>query len=517
MEVQTSAGRYQEQDVQALAVAVFKDEKADEGILKELDEAAGGVVKSVIESEELKGKEGETVYVHLASGGGLRARRLLLVGVGERDNYRQAQISQMAGTVARFLRGKNVKTIGLVARAEGDVEKMVAAAAEGATIGLFEPDKYRTIDKEERAIEKLVVIAEGADEEALKRGAERGRIIGESVNFTRDLANEPGAYMTPTNMAERAREIAEEFGLNVDVLDEARMEQEGMGALLSVSHGSEEDAKLIILKYTPRDAPTTQDEGDLLAFVGKGITFDSGGISLKPGENMELMKYDMSGGATVLGAMRAIAQLKPSIPVLGVVPASENLPSGKATKPGDVVTAMSGKTIEIINTDAEGRLVLSDAICYAKKLGATRIVDMATLTGAVSIALGDVNTAILGTDQELIDEVIAAGKEVGEKFWQLPLDKEYTKQIKSDIADIKNVGGRKAGTITAAAFLKEFADGVAWAHLDIAGTAWGDDAKPYRAKGPTGVAVRTVIEIVERAARAKSGDEKAEAPAAATS
>jgi leucyl aminopeptidase len=513
MEVQTSAGRYQEQDVQALAVAVFKDERADEGILKELDEAAGGVIKSVIESEELKGKEGETVYIHLAGGGALRARRLLLIGVGERENYRPAQVSQMAGTAARFLRGKNVKTVALVARAEGDAEKMAAAAAEGATIGLFEPDKYRTIDKEARAIDRFAVIAEGADEEALKRGAERGRIIGESVNFTRDLANEPGAYMTPTNMAERAREIAEEFGLNVDVLDEARMEQEGMGALLSVSHGSEEDAKLIILKYTPRDA-VAQDGDSLLAFVGKGITFDSGGISLKPGENMELMKYDMTGGATVLGAMRAIAQLKPSIPVLGVVPASENLPSGKATKPGDVVTAMSGKTIEIINTDAEGRLVLSDAITYAKKLGATRILDMATLTGAVSIALGDVNTAILGTDQEFIDEVISAGKEVGEKFWQLPLDKEYTKQIKSDIADIKNVGGRKAGTITAAAFLKEFADGVSWAHLDIAGTAWGDEAKPYRAKGPTGIAVRTLLQIVERAARLKSDEQKAQEPAA---
>ena len=200
----------------------------------------------------------------------------------------------------------------------------------------------------------------------------------------------------------------------------------------------------------------------------------------------------------MLGAMRAIAQLKPSIPVLGVVPCAENLPSGKATKPGDVVRAMTGKTIEIINTDAEGRLILADAIAYAKKLGATRIVDMATLTGAVSIALGDVNTAVLGTDQELINEVISAGAEVGEKFWQLPLDAEYSKQIKSDIADIKNVGGRKAGTITAAAFLKEFAEGVAWAHLDIAGTAWGDDAKPYRSKGPTGVAVRTLLRMVER-------------------
>jgi len=498
MEVQTSAGNYKEQDVQALAVAVFKDEKAGEGILKELDEASGGILSSIIESEELKGKEGETVYVHLSSSGSLRARRLLLVGVGSREDYKPAQVSQMAGTAVRFLRGKNIKTVGLVTRADGDAEKTAAAAVEGAIMGLFEPDKYRTIEKEERTVDRLVVINEGADEEALKRGAERGRIVGESVNFTRDLANEPGAYMTPSDLAERARQIANEFGLNVEILDEARMEQEGMGALLSVSRGSEEEAKLIILKYTPREA-SAQSEDNLLAFVGKGVTFDSGGISLKPGENMELMKYDMTGGATVLGVMRAVAQLKPTIPLLGVVPATENLPSGKATKPGDVVRAMSGKTIEVINTDAEGRLILSDAICYAKKLGAKRIVDLATLTGAVSIALGDVNTAVLGTDQSLIDEVITAGREVGEKFWQLPLDKEYTKQIKSDIADIKNVGGRKAGTITAAAFLKEFADGASWAHLDIAGTAWGDDAKPYRAKGPTGIAVRTLINIVDRA------------------
>ncbi|MGI8997863.1 MAG: leucyl aminopeptidase family protein, partial [Pyrinomonadaceae bacterium] len=319
-------------------------------------------------------------------------------------------------------------------------------------------------------------------------------------------ANEPGAYMTPTNMAERAQEIATQFGLEIDVLEREEMEREGMGSLLSVARGSEEPPKLIILKYTPEGGAkgATKQNGDLLALVGKGITFDTGGISLKPGENMELMKYDMTGGGTVLGVMRAIAQLKPPIPVLGVVPSTENMPSGKATKPGDVVRAMSGKTIEVINTDAEGRLVLADAISYAKKLGATRIVDLATLTGAVSIALGDVNTGILGTDQELIDELIAAGREVGEKFWQLPLDKEYSKQIKSDIADIKNVGGRKAGTITAAAFLKEFADGVSWAHLDIAGTAWGDDAKPFRSKGPTGVAVRTLLNMIDRMARTQS-------------
>jgi leucyl aminopeptidase len=499
MLIESTTGSYRDLDVQALAIAVFKDEKAEDGFLKDLDSLTGGMIKSVLDSEELKGKESETVYLHLIGNTEIKAQRLLLVGVGERADYTGAQVSQMAGTAVRALRGKSVKSIAIVPRREGTAEEVASLAVEGSVMALFEPDKYRTTDKEEREIEKLLVVLDGADETSLKRGIERGRIVGESVNFTRDLANEPGGYMTPTNMSERAREVATDFGLSIDVLDEARMEQEGMGSLLSVSRGSEEPAKLIILKYTPSTVAAGND--GLLAFVGKGITFDSGGISLKPGENMELMKYDMTGGATVMGAMRAIAQLKPSIPVLGVIPCAENLPSGKATKPGDVVRAMTGKTIEVINTDAEGRLILADAIAYAKKLGATRIIDMATLTGAVSIALGDVNTAVLGTDQELVDEIIVAGKEAGEKFWQLPLDKEYSKQIKSDIADIKNVGGRKAGTITAAAFLKEFADGVSWAHLDIAGTAWADEAKPYRSKGPTGIAVRTLLRIVARAAQ----------------
>jgi len=498
MHVESSNERYQDIDVQALAIAIFKDEKADDGFLMDLDAITGGVIKSVIDSGELKGKEAETVYLHLVGNHELKAQRILLVGVGEREEYTATQVAQMAGTAVRVLRGKNSKSIAVVPRLDGKAEEVVAAAVEGSVMALFELDKYRTSDKEEREIDRLVVAIDGADDGALKRGAERGRIIGESVNFTRDLANEPGGYMTPTIMAERAREVANEFNLSIDVLDEARMEQEGMGSLLSVTRGSEEPAKLIVLRYTPPNADEAKN--GLLAFVGKGVTFDSGGISLKPGENMELMKYDMTGGATVMGVMRALGQLKPSIPILGVIPCTENLPSGKATKPGDVVRAMTGKTIEVINTDAEGRLILADAIAYAKKLGATKIIDMATLTGAVSIALGDVNTAVMGTDQELIDELIAAGKEAGEKFWQLPLDKEYSKQIKSDIADIKNVGGRRAGAITAAAFLKEFADGVSWAHVDFAGTAWGDEVKPYRAKGPTGVAVRTLIRIVTRAA-----------------
>ena len=495
MEVESHSGPYQDVDAQALAITVFKEEKSDSGFLKDLDAATGGIIKSVIDGGELKGKEGETVYLHLSGESKLQARRLLLIGAGEQKDYTTAQVSVVAGTAVRLLRSKGVKTIAFVPRTEGDAEIVASAAVEGAFMALFDLDKYRTVDKEEKTIDRFVVVSD-KDASATQRGVKRGQVIGESINFTRDLANEPGGSLTPTDMADRAREMANEFGLSIDVLDEARMEQEGMGSLLSVSRGSDEPAKLIILKYAPAKAREGDDK--LLALVGKGITFDSGGISLKPGESMELMKYDMTGGATVLGAMRAIAQLKPSVPVLGVVPCAENLPSGKATKPGDVVRAMTGKTIEIINTDAEGRLILADAIAYAKKLGATTVIDMATLTGAVSIALGDVNTAVIGTDQVLIDEIIGAGKEVGEKFWQLPLDKEYSKQIKSDIADIKNVGGRKAGTITAAAFLKEFADGLSWAHLDIAGTAWGDEAKPHRSKGPTGVAVRTLLNIVRR-------------------
>jgi leucyl aminopeptidase len=503
MEIQTSSGLYAEADVQALAVAVFKDEKADEGFLKELDDATGGLIRSILEAEELKGKEGESVYLHLPGTGGLQARRLLLVGVGERADYAAAQVSNFAGAAVRTLRSRNARTIGLVSRFEGDnIARSVSAAAEGSVIALYDLDKYRTIEKEEKQIERVIIIASGAGDDELSRAAERGRIVGESVNFTRDLANEPGGYLTPTIMAERAQEMSNQFGLEIDVLDQARMEQEGMGALLSVARGSDQPPKMMVLKYTPEGGAQAGAGGDYLALVGKGITFDTGGISIKPSENMELMKYDMTGGATVLGVMRAIAQLKPPIPVLGIVPASENMPSGKATKPGDVVRAMSGKTIEVINTDAEGRLILADAISYAKKLGATRVIDMATLTGAVSIALGDVNTGIMGTDQELINEVIESGREVGEKFWQLPLDKEYSKQIKSDIADIKNVGGRKAGTITAAAFLKEFADGLSWAHLDIAGTAWGEEPKPFRSKGPTGVAVRTLVNFIERQAGA---------------
>jgi leucyl aminopeptidase len=317
------------------------------------------------------------------------------------------------------------------------------------------------------------------------------------MNFTRELANEPPNILNPTEMARRAQEMAKAVGLKCEILDEARMTKLGMGSLMSVSIGSHQPAKMIVLRYTPERS--TANKGEMLALVGKGITFDTGGISLKPGEGMDAMKYDMSGGATVLGAMRAVALLKPSVPVLGVVAAVENMPGGGASRPSDVVTAMNGKTIEILNTDAEGRLILADAVAYAEKQGATRIVDMATLTGAVIIALGDLNTGIMGNDQALVDEIIACGEAAGEGFWQLPVSPEYSKMIRSDIADVKNIGPRgKAGTIMGAVFIQEFVDKAKWAHLDIAGTAWADAAKPHQAKGPTAVAIRTLINLVEK-------------------
>lgn len=494
MNFKAISGSYNDAAVQALVAPIFKDEKADTGILKELDELCGGNISASLQSEEFKAKEGEMLYLPTTGAGSVK--RVLIIGAGDPAEYKSPNAAIVAGAAARFLRAKSVKSFAVITRNSGDALNTTTAAVQGVITGLFELDKYRTADKEERTFDDVVIVADGAQDD-LDKGVARGQFIGESMNYTRDLANEPANVLTPTEMANRAKAMSAEVGLTCTILDEAEMQKLGMGSLLSVSAGSEQPAKLIVMKYEP--ANSTAKGNELLSFVGKGITFDTGGISLKPAEGMDAMKYDMSGGATVIGTMRAIGLLKPSIPVLGVVAAVENMPDGKATRPGDVVTAMNGKTIEILNTDAEGRLILADAVAYAESQGATRIVDMATLTGAVVIALGDVNTGILGTSQKLIDEIIGCSDEVGEKFWQLPIGKEYSAHIKSDIADIKNIGkGRKAGTIAGAVFIQEFVKDAEWAHLDIAGTAWNDEPKPHYAKGPSGVAVRTLLRLVEK-------------------
>ena len=496
--MQTAAitGNFTEANVDALAIVVYKDEKSSSGVLKELDKLAGGHIASTLKTDEFSGDAGETCLLRLTPKGKLKASRLLLVGVGDKKDYKPSGVSIASGTATRVLRKFGVKSFAFSPRCDGPAVEIAQNTVQGAVTSQFELDKYKTKDKNDKAVNSIVVHIEGANAGEMKSGASRGSAVGESMNFTRDLANEPPNILTPTEMANRAAKMAKAVGLKIEVLDEAKMKKLGMGSLLSVSLGSEQPAKLIVLRYLP--AKNTSKKGELLALVGKGITFDTGGISLKPGDGMDAMKYDMSGGATVLGTMRAIALLKPTIPVLGIVAAVENMPDGRASRPSDVVTASNGKTVEILNTDAEGRLILADAVAYAEKQGATRIVDMATLTGAVIIALGDQNTGVMGNDQPLVDEIISLGKDAGEGFWQLPVSKEYSKQIKSDIADIKNIGPRgKAGTIMGAVFIQEFIDKAKWAHLDIAGTAWNDGVRPHQAKGPTGVAIRTLVKLVE--------------------
>ncbi len=489
-------GNFTEAATEALAVAVFKGEKTSGGLLKELDKLTGGLLAGVIKHEEFKGDAGQTALLRFAPKGKVTATRLLLIGVGDKKEYKAHSVAALAGTATRYLRKRSVKGFALLPRGDAGAVETAQNAVQGFITSQFELDKYRTKDKNTKSVSGLIVCIDGAKAGDLKNGIARGRAIGESMNLTRDLANEPPNILQPTEMAKRAQAMAKSVGLKCEIYDEAWMTKEGMGSLMSVSLGSTQPAKLIVLRYTP--AKSTAKKGELLALVGKGITFDTGGISLKPGDGMDAMKYDMSGGATVIGTMRAIALLKPSVPVIGVVAAVENMPDGGASRPADVVTAMNGKTIEILNTDAEGRLILADAVAYAEKQGATRIVDMATLTGAVIIALGAHNTGIMGNDQKFVDEIIACGKDAGEGYWQLPVGPEYSKDIKSDIADIKNIGPKgKAGTIMGAVFIQEFVDKAKWAHLDIAGTAWADGVKPHQAKGPTAVAIRTLLKLVE--------------------
>jgi leucyl aminopeptidase len=481
--------------VDVLAVAVFKDDNAKKGALKDLDSLTGGQISSVLASGEFKGESGECLLLRYSAEKG-KAGRVLLVGAGDAARYKVSDVSAVAGAAARKVRDLNLKTFALDPRSGGGAADVAASAMQGVVTSQFELDKYKTKDKIDKAVTGFTLFIDGAKPADLKSGLEKGEILGDSMNFTRDLANEPPNILTPTEMANRTKKMAREVGLKCEILSEAQMKKLGMNSLLSVSLGSEQPAQLIFLKYTPKKS--TARKGDLLALVGKGVMFDTGGISLKPGEGMDAMKYDMSGGATVVGAMRAIAMLKPTVPVIGVVGCVENMPDGKASRPSDVVTAMNGKTVEILNTDAEGRLVLADAVAYAEKQGATKIIDMATLTGAVIIALGNRNTGIMGNDQELVDSIIATGKEVGEGFWQLPLE-GYESEVKSDIADVKNIGTkRRAGTIAGGLFIQEFIDKAKWAHLDIAGTAWADSPKPHVSKGPTGVAIRTLVKLVEK-------------------
>src|SRR5215469_7520362 len=437
---------------------------------------------------DITGKSLETAWLYQPSG--LKAKRLLLLGGGKAKKFTASELRKAAGAAVRALKPRSVRSLALVLPDSIPSNEAVGAVVEGAIVGDFDSDTYKS-DRKDQSVESLTVVASG-DQAALQRALEEARIAAESQNFTRALVNEPSNRMTPTILAQRAQDMCKATGLECEVYGADKIKELKMGAFWGVAQGSDEPPALIVMRYEPAGAP----EKPVLGLVGKGITFDTGGISIKPADGMEKMKYDMAGGATMIGVMRAIALLKPKVKVMGIVCASENMPSGKAQKPGDIQTAMSGKTIEIINTDAEGRLVLADGLCYARQLGCTHLVDAATLTGAVVVALGYANAGIFSNDDAMYDRFRKAIHQGGEKMWRLPLDDDYREQIRSNIADIMNTGGRYAGAVTAAMFLKEFVEDKPWIHLDIAGTAWVEENKPFIAKGPSGVAVRSLIEFV---------------------
>ena len=453
------------------------------------DKAVSSAAADLLASGELSGKPFETNLLHKPAG--LKAKRLLLVSGGGAKKFASYDLRKLAGAAARTLKSRGIRSFAFVAPTGIPADEAVRAIVEGALVGNFDPDYYRS-DRKDQKIDAVTVVASG-DKSALEKSAHEAQVIGESQNFTRDLVNEPSNRMTPTILAERAKKMCAEVGLKCEVFGPDKIKEMKMGAFWSVAQGSDEPPALIVMKYEPAGAP----EKPMLGLVGKGITFDTGGISIKPADGMEKMKYDMAGGATMIGAMRAIALLKPKVKVIGIVCATENMPSGKAQKPGDVQIAMSGKSIEVINTDAEGRLVLADGLHYAKQLGCTNLVDAATLTGAVVVALGFSNAGVFANDDDMYNRFQKANVKAGEKMWRMPLDDEYKEQIRSTIADIMNTGGRWGGAITAAMFLKEFAEDTPWIHLDIAGTAWMEDQKPWIAKGPSGIALRSLVEFVK--------------------
>jgi leucyl aminopeptidase len=460
-------------------------------------ECADAVVREaaadVISSGEVTCKMFETTLLHRPAG--LKAKRLLLLGGGKATNFSTAELRKLAGAAVRTLKSKSIRSFAFALPEKGvSAAEGVRAIVEGAFVGNFDPDYYKS-DRKDQKIDAVTIVVRKdvqGDVKVFDSALQAGRIVAESQNFTRDLVNEPSNRMTPTILAERAQKMAAEVGLSCEIYGADKIKALKMGAFWGVAQGSDEPPALIVLRYDPIGAAKDVH----LGLVGKGVTFDTGGISIKPADGMEKMKYDMAGAATMIGAMRAIALLKPKVKVTAIICATENMPSGKAQKPGDVQIAMSGKSIEIINTDAEGRLILADGLSYARQLGCTHLVDAATLTGAVVVALGYVNAGIFASDEQMYERFANANKQAGEKMWRLPLDDEYKENLKSNIADMVNAGSRWGGAIFAAMFLKEFAEDTPWIHLDIAGTAWMEDNKPWIAKGPSGIALRSLVEFV---------------------
>jgi leucyl aminopeptidase len=477
-----------------LAVNIFEGEKKPSGATAAADKELSGLISRLVREGEITGKLGTTTLIHCNAGA---AGKIVVVGLGKKDKLDLEAVRTAASAVIKQARKVKARTVATIVHGAGcgclDPAEAAKAVVEGSVLGVYEFTGYaKEKDVPDFKVDQLAII--DIDHKKIKsftQGAKLGLIIAEAENHARDLVNQPSNKMTPSAFAKLAGHIAKINGLKFSSLDP---EAEGMGALMSVAKGSDQPPHFVALEY--KGAPGSKEK---IALIGKGITFDSGGISLKPSKNMDEMKSDMAGAAAVLGTMSLLADLKPKKNVLGLIPLTENMPSGHATKPGDVVTSLSGYTVEVTNTDAEGRMILADAITYAKKHGATKIIDVATLTGGCITALGDAATGIMGNDQALLDEIIKTGNACGQRMWQLPLYDEYKKALKSKVADLKNTSGTgKASPSSGAAFLSKFVGDVPWAHLDIAGTAFLEKGRGYLPEGATGVPVRTLIEFLNR-------------------
>jgi leucyl aminopeptidase len=494
--IAATAARLPAVEADLIVVPWFDGEAA--AAVPAIDDATGGEIARALGVKEFSGRLYD-IFVSSVADRSWRPRRAVLAGAGRREAFGADTARRLAVTAGLWTRQHRVDRAVFVLRSPADAgttgttRELAQAVAEGLTLAEFDAGQYKTHDHDEPAATQWTIsLGEGPEvRPAVVHAIARGRILGECSNLARALCNEPGNTLTPREFAARTSAIASEAGVDVDVLDEEQIARLRMGLLLGVARGSSEPPRLVVFRYEPPGAPASP----VLGLVGKGITFDSGGISIKPAEGMDRMKDDMAGGAAVACAMRAIALLKAPIRVVGVVPATENMPGGRAIKPGDVLTSASGKTVEVINTDAEGRLILGDGLWYARQLGATHLVDVATLTGAVVVALGKVTSGLFGAPDDWVERVRRVANRAGDRVWQMPMFEEYRDQLKSEIADFTNTGGRPGGAITAAMFLSEFTGGLPWVHMDIAGTAWAEDAKPYLPKGPSGVAVRTLAEL----------------------
>ena len=482
-----SAARPPEVETDLLIVPVFDGENIP-AALEGLDQATAGAVERATASHEVQGR----LYEFFATPAvrDYRAVRIAIAGAGRAADFSTERLRKVATASALAARQRRVTRLAFVVRGDLKADAAVQAATEGLLLAGFSGDHYKSGERGGPPAELITVVLPAGDA-GLEQSVERGRILGESCNIARELCNEPSNVLTPSVFADRAAAIARGTGLGVQVLDRDDLERLKMGLLLGVARGSAEPPRMIVLHHDPPGAPARP----VLGLVGKGITFDTGGISIKPADGMERMKDDMAGGAAVIAAMRAISLLNAPIKVVGVVPTTENMPGGRAMKPGDVLTGASGKTVEVINTDAEGRLILGDGLWYAQQLGATHLVDVATLTGACVVALGKVASGLFGQPDGWVEVVRRTAQQAGDRCWPMPLYEEYTEQLRSEIADMMNSGGRPAGACTAAIFLKEFAGALPWAHLDVAGTAWAEESKPWQPKGPSGVAVRTLAEL----------------------